>query len=262
MAVVPCNNKGQCNVNHPVFVILRPPKDLAVLPFDEAVANVFGFYSVQMGMLEMDLLKQSRIPYMVRSEPKQQKNDDKRCLVHCDTTQMPWQANSVDLLLLPHALELSVNAHQTLREAERVLVPEGHLMLTGFNPYSAWGMKQRLNRDKCFPWNSEFIPLLRIKDWLALLGLEIVNIKMACFAPPINNEAWLNRFQPQDKASEHWWLMMGGVYFIVAKKKVLGMRLIRPNWTKSKLKPSMVSVPSQRQPSQRKSSEKNNESEK
>lgn len=227
--------------------------------FDDAVANVFGFYSVQMGMLEMDLLKHSRIPYMVRSDNLRPLNEDKRCIVCCDTTQMPWQANSVDLLLLPHALEMSLNAHQTLREAERVLVPEGHLMLTCFNPYSTWGLKQRLHQDKGFPWRNEFIPLLRIKDWLALLGLEMVNIKMACFAPPINQEGWLKRFQSKDKASEHWWLMMGGVYFIVAKKKVLGMRVIRPNWTTSKIKPSMVTVPSQRQPSQQMNDSKSNE---
>ncbi len=223
--------------------------------FDEAVSDVFGFYAVQMGLLEIDLLQHSRMPHMVYATSEPAISADMPCQersykVSCDTTQMPWQAASVDLLLLPHALDFSLNAHQTLREAERVLVPEGHVMMTGFNPFSMWGLKQRFNRDAGFPWDGEFLPLLRIKDWLALLGFEIVDIKMACFAPPFNSLSWLSRFQCMDKASSHWWLMMGGVYFIVAKKRVLGMRVIRPNWNKAKIKPSMVSVPSQRQPSQ------------
>ena len=149
-------------------------------------------------------------------------------------------------VLLPHVLEFSENPHQTLREAERVLVPEGHIMISGFNPISTWGLKRLAAGREGYPWDGNFLPLLRIKDWLALLGFELTATRMACYAPPCRNPAWLGRFRGLDKAGDRWWPMMGGIYFIVAKKRVLGMRLIRPNWQATKLKPRLVATPSQK----------------
>lgn len=220
--------------------------------FDEAVGDVFGFHAVQIGMLHMDLLRNSRIPHTIHT-------DEASGDVHCDSMQLPFQANTIDLLLLPHALDFSQNPQQTLREAERVLMPEGHIMLTGFNPFSAWGLKHMLRKQPDadamdtrrlpghFPWNSNFLSLLRIRDWLALLGFELVAGSMTCYTPPFSSYKALQRFQWMDKAGARLWPMMGGVYFVVAKKKVVGMRLIRPNWNKAKLKPGLVATPSQRQ---------------
>lgn len=212
--------------------------------FDSAVSDIFGFNAVQIGMTSMDLLRSSRIPFSLKAG-----NGQGDAL--CDSRYLPFLNNSIDLLLLPHALEFSHDPHQTLREAERVLVPEGHIMLTGFNPISAWGLKRGLTKDDGYPWNGSFLPLLRIKDWLALLGFEMVAGRMACYSPPFANPTWRRRFEFMDKAGDRWWPMMGGVYFIAAKKRVLGMRVIRPNWKKSKLKSSLISVPSQRRPSQK-----------
>ena len=212
--------------------------------FDSAVSDVFGFNAVQIGMATMDLLRSSRIPFSFKAG-----NGQGDAL--CDSRYLPFLSNSIDLLLLPHALEFSHDPHQTLREAERVLVPEGHIMLAGFNPISAWGLKRALTKDDGYPWNGSFLRLPRIKDWLALLGFEMVAGRMACYAPPFANPAWRRRFEFMDKSGDRWWPMMGGIYFIVAKKRVLGMRVIRPNWNKSGLKPNLVSVPSQTQPSQK-----------
>ena len=212
--------------------------------FDNAVSDVFGFNALQLGMLEMDLLRNCRIPFSIKANINQG-------AVHCDSSQLPILTNSIDLLLLPHALEFSPSPHQTLREAERVLVPEGHIMISGFNPISGWGLRRLAARRVDYPWNGHFLPLLRIKDWLALLGFEIVAGRMACYALPFDNPAWLHRFQFMGKTGDRWWPMMGGVYFIVAKKRVLGMRLIRPNWNKSKLKPSLVPAPTQKTDTQK-----------
>lgn len=207
--------------------------------FDHAVSDVFGFNAVQLGMLHMDLLRQARIPYVVRA-------DSARGAVRCESVQLPFTSNSVDLLLMPHTLDFSQNPQQTLREAERVLVAEGHIMISGFNPLSAWGMKRYLKRRDGFPWDSNFLSLLRIKDWLALLGLEMVSGRMACYAPPFSSYQGLQRCRWMDKLGRRCWPMMGGIYFVVAKKRVLGMRLIRPNWQAAKFKPRLVAVPSQK----------------
>ncbi|HSH72983.1 MAG TPA: methyltransferase domain-containing protein [Methylophilaceae bacterium] len=211
--------------------------------FDEAVGDVFGFNAIQVGMLQMDLLRNSRIPFSIRANlnPGQIPGQ-----LLCDSVQLPLLSNSIDLLLLPHGLDFSTNPQQTLREAERVLVAEGHIMITGFNPVSSWGLKHMLGKNGNYPWNSSFLSLLRVKDWLALLGFEMVTSQMTCYSPPLSKAAWLQRFQFMDKVGGRWWPMMGGVYFIVAKKKVVGMRLIRPNWNKAKFKPSLVATPSQK----------------
>jgi SAM-dependent methyltransferase len=207
--------------------------------FDNAVSDVFGFNALQLGMPEMDLLRNSRMPFLFKASQQ-------HGLVHCDPGHLPFTGNSLDLVLLPHTLEFSENPHQTLREAERVLVPEGHIMITGFNPISAWGLRRFVSKRESYPWNGRAFSLLRIKDWLELLGFELVAGHMACYAPPCRNPVWLDKLRFMDKAGDRWWPMMGGIYFVTAKKRVIGMRVIRPNWSKSRLKAGLVPTPSQK----------------
>ena len=69
-----------------------------------------------------------------------------RAALYCDFDALPFPDHSLDLVVLPHALELSRDPHLTLREVERVLVPEGRVMILGFNPASLWGLRQRFGR--------------------------------------------------------------------------------------------------------------------
>lgn len=213
--------------------------------FDQVVTDLFGFNAVQIGMLEMDLLRNCRIPFAFRTGLAQGN-------VYAAPEFLPIRENCIDLLLLPHALEFSQNPHQVLREAERVLVPEGHVVISGFNPLSLWGLKRLLSRREDYPWTGSFLGQARIKDWLALLGFEVTAWHMACYAPPFRNPAWRNRFACLDQAGGGKWPMPGGVYCVVAKKRVLGMRLIKPNWNKSKLKPSLIPAPTQKSEPQKK----------
>lgn len=192
--------------------------------FDAAVADIFGFNAVQLGMPNVDLLRNSRIPFRCIAA------GGGKAALHCEFEQLPLATGSVDLLLLPHILEFSDNPHQVLRDAERVLMPEGHIVISGFNPLSFWGMRRRFREKRGYPWRGRFISLMRLKDWLALLGLEVVAGRMGCYTPPFTSEQWLSRMRWMDKAGDRWWPMMGGVYFLVARKKVAGMRLIRPQW--------------------------------
>ena len=219
--------------------------------FDAAVGDIFGFNAVQMGMLQIDVLKNSRIPHIMHVG-----NNAGDC--YCESDYLPFAESCIDLVCLPHVLEFSENPHQTLREAERVLVPEGHLILTGFNPISAWGIKHALKNDMSYPWHGHFFTISRIKDWLALLGLEFVSGSMSCYEPPINNEKWLNNFEFMDKMGSQWWPMLGGIYFIVAKKRVVNITLLKPNWKKTTLK-SRLAVSSQKNTHKTKPHQKNNE---
>lgn len=208
--------------------------------FDGTVADIFGFNAVQLGMPEADLLRNCRIPSRFKAAV------NGSVTLRCEPEQLPFATNSADLLLLPHALEFSGNPHDTLREAERILVPEGHLVISGFNPLSLWGARRLFDKHGEHPWQGKFIPLLRIKDWLALLGFEVVAGRMGCYAPPLRKESWLQRCRFMDGAGDRWWPMLGGVYFLVAKKRVTGVRLIRPSWNGSRVAQVLMPKPTQK----------------
>jgi len=208
--------------------------------FDTTVANIFGFNAVQLGMPNVDLLRNSRISYRLIAAAN-------GGALHCNFDQLPLASNSVDLLLLPHVLEFAKNPHQTLRDAVRTLVPEGHMIISGFNPVSLWGARYLFGRREDLPWNGRFISLMRMKDWLALLDLEVVAGRMACYAPPLKNQKWLAKLDWMNRAGDRWWPMMGGTYFLVAKKRVAGMRLIRPQWGNRSIAQVLVPRPTQKE---------------
>ena len=132
------------------------------------------------------------------------------------------------------------------------------LLISGFNPFSAWGAASGLKKlfcksDTCtldFPWNGKFIGIARLKDWLALLGFEVVSVAMCCHVPPFEQEAWHKRFNFMENLGTNWLPMMGGVYFVVAKKRVAGMTLLKPNWKHIPLQSPLVVRPTQRKPTQ------------
>ena len=193
--------------------------------FDDTVADVFGFYALQLGQVAQDFLTASRIPLKCRLAPAGD------VALRADFHELPIAGNSVDLLVLPHVLEFSLVPHQILREVHRVLMPEGHVVISGFNPRSLWGLRRLFNRHRdAFPWCGRFIHLPRLKDWLALLGLEIAAGKMTCYVPPCSQEKWIQRFRLVDVAGDRWWPIAGGVYFLHAIKRVRGMRVIMPKW--------------------------------
>lgn len=193
--------------------------------FDRAVADMFGFNAMQLGLTEHDFLRANRMPlrFSVGTEPE--------AGLRADFCQLPVESNSIDLVLLPHVLEFSANPHQILREVGRVLMPEGQVIVCGFNPRSLWGMRRILDTTRQeYPWCGNFISLPRLKDWLALLDFEVTGGKMSCYVPPLRQEKWLRRFQFMETAGDRWWPVSSGVYFLQAVKRVHGMRVIKPNW--------------------------------
>ena len=192
--------------------------------FDHTVSDIFGFNAMQVGLQECDFLRSSRMPLRFAAG-NQPGNDVRIC---CD--ELPFACDSLDMVVLPHVLEFADNPHQILREVERVLRPEGNLLISGFNPFSLWGMHRALGRKQGYPWCGHFIRLPRLKDWLALLGFEVVGGRFAAYAPPLHHSKWLDSFSFMEKAGDRWWAVSGGVYFLHAIKRVPGMRLIKPRW--------------------------------
>jgi SAM-dependent methyltransferase len=207
--------------------------------FDAAVTDLFGYNALQVGLPRVDLLRCSRMTLRVRAAPIEPAG------LRSEYTALPVAAGVVDLVVLPHVLEFSLHPHQILREVERVLRPDGNLLISGLNPWSLWGIRRTLaGAGGDFPWQGEYISLLQLKDWLTLLGFEVTAGRMSCYAPPCMQPKWLRRCRFMEAAGNRWWPFAGGVYFLQAVKRVVGMRMIQPRWSeRARLKPALAVVP-------------------
>ena len=143
--------------------------------------------------------------------------------------ELPFEAQSIDLCVVPHILEFTPQPHEILREIDRVMRPEGRILIIGFNPWSLFGVK-KLWASKGYPWQGQFVSLVRMKDWLQLLGFEPSSGKLACYIPPCETADWQRRYLFLEQAGDRWWGVSGGVYMLEAIKRVKGMRLMTPNW--------------------------------
>ena len=191
--------------------------------FDAVSADIFGFKAMQLGQCHIDFLRANRMPFRFTASVIDGS-------VQARPEELPFDSQCIDLIALPHLLEFSPQPHQLLREVERVLRPEGRLLLAGFNPLSLWGLKNRARSSLGYPWNGQFLQLARIKDWLTLLGFELLAGRMICYAPPIDHSGWLRSFRFMEAAGDRWWALGGGVYLLHAVKRVRAMRVIAPRW--------------------------------
>src|SRR6218665_1388620 len=155
---------------------------------------------------------------------------------------LPFAAARLDLIVLPHTLELSIDPHAALRAVERVLMPEGRVVINSLKPTSLWGLRQRRARwyrhlghgTPYLPEVGELIGYWRLRDWLRLLGFEVESTRFGCYRPAVRNAQWLERFGWMDALGEKWWPILGAAYFLVAVKRVHGMRLLNPDWRSSR----------------------------
>jgi len=207
---------------------------------DELTADIFGYNALQIGLPGFDTLAANRMPNRWVTDAVFPPDDSsvtttRPVVVVHDFTELPFATQSLDLVVLPHVLEFAVEPHQVLREVERVLIPEGQVIICGFNPVSTWGLRQtagRVTGSHFLPLHGEFISVPRLKDWLKLLNMEINRGHFGCYAPPFSNEKWLDRFAFLEKAGNRWWPYLGALYIVQAIKRVKGMRLIGPAWQK------------------------------
>lgn len=191
---------------------------------DAIVPDIFGFHALQIGLPQGDFLRANRIPLRCKA------GSFGAVDVDCDFAALPFAANSVDLVVLPHVLEFAADPHQILREVERILMPEGQLIIIGFNPLSLWGLKRRIKESDRFPWNGQYLSLNRLGDWLKLLGFELDEGALGCYIPPVEQPKWLRRWRFFEGAGRSWWAFSGAIYVLRAIKRTPGMRLITPNW--------------------------------
>jgi len=147
-------------------------------------------------------------------------------VVDCDCLGI--YSDSVDAVLMPHILEVSPDPHAVLREVDRILRPDGQVVVLGFNPISWWGLRRVIARGRFPPGVRHMISEHRLRDWLSLLSFSVLRAGFYFSAAPIRRGVSRGRAL----APLRQWSGFSGCYILVARKEMFTMTPIRPVWTR------------------------------
>ena len=155
-------------------------------------------------------------------------------MVIAEPQHLPVASDSVDAVILPHTLDFAPNPHQVLREVERALIPEGRVVIIGFNPFSLWGLWRQFGRWRgAVPWCANFVSYPRLNDWLTLMGLDIERTDVMEFRPPTRTR----RLESVERVGRRVWPMLAGIYAVRAVKRVSRVTPLQPRWARLRVLP-------------------------
>lgn len=203
---------------------------------DEWCPKLFGYHMLKLGGLSCELTScNCNIQHQVNLDSKNPLHN-----VIADRYELPFLEKSFDAVVLSHQLEYAEDPHRLLREVDRVMIDDGYLIITGFNPMSFTGLASLMPwRKNNFPWSGRMFTPNRIKDWLGVLNYQVVYADTYALFPMKRYRTmwtWL------ESSIGDWASPMGSLYFIVARKRTYPLKPIKPHWRlKKKLTPASVS---------------------
>ncbi len=196
---------------------------------EKSINRLFGYHQAEIGVSHrVPVGNPSNLGHKFYVLPELEPDLPENVIVS-RSDELAIDCGTLDLVILHHALDFSPNPHQTLREAARVLKPNGHLVIVGFNPFSLWGARRMFVRSKQAPWNNRFISGRRIEDWLNLLDFKVKTPAYFYYGLPYNNSALLRRMMWLDKVLDSR-VPLGAYYMIKAQKQVLSRLRSYPTW--------------------------------
>ena len=197
---------------------------------DKVLAALFGYHLLQVGCPgKLNLARASRTLRQFSVDLEYSSSECGACLA--EPEYLPIQGDCIDVAILPHTLEFCSDPYQTLREIDRVLIPEGHLVLCGFNPLSHWGLRRFLEQKKRAPWSGRFLRVGTLREWLEVLGFELRCVEHFFFAPPLSQPKLAKVLTFGDRGAKARWPILAGAYLILARKRVSTLTPIRPRWS-------------------------------
>ena len=203
---------------------------------DEYLPDLFGYYLLQCGCPEFQFenavgnwLKSSRVSTQICID--YDINQGVSC--QANLAHLPMKSDSLDIVILPHVLDFSSEPHQVLREVERVLIAEGHVVILGFNPWSIWNLVRHglFWTKKKTPWNARFLAAARVMDWLKLLGFDEIQYKGYFHHIPVQNDKISKKLYFLGKMTKRFFPYFGAGYILVARKRVETLTPIKPRWS-------------------------------
>jgi SAM-dependent methyltransferase len=204
----------------------------------EALAQVFGWQLLQIGQWGDDdgLLAEARTQRKSVLAWHGARPSGTATAIRSRTDSLAIASDSVDAVLLPHTLEYEPEPHEIVREVGRVLSGEGHLIVFGFRPFSSWGLRNLFAKNGFPPGMERMIGEGRLRDWLKLLGFEVVDARRYLFSLPWSaGSPSSQRFF--ERTGTHLWPMFAGGYLLKARKRVYTLTPVRPRW---RLRPKVV----------------------
>ena len=191
---------------------------------DEWCPKLFGYHMLKLGGLSCELTSCCcNIQHQVSLDLSHSMSN-----VIADCYELPFLEKSFDAVIMAHQLEYSVDPHRLLREVDRVMIDDGYLIITGFNPLSLLGLSSLMPwRKHSLPWSGRMFTPHRINDWLSVLNYQVVHCDRYALFPYQRYQTmwtWL------ENGVGSWASPAGSLYFIVARKRTYPLRPIKAHW--------------------------------
>ena len=195
---------------------------------DQLIGRLFGYHILQIGCHEeFSLIENSPVGHKVMFRPAWRRGSTHPVAL---SEELPVASDSVDVVVLHHALDFTEQTHRLLREGTRVLRPGGHMIVVGFNPASLWGLAKLLRSRDNVPWSGKFISRSRLGDWLQLLNLQLKSSEVALYSPPVELPRVLTHASRIERVGSKMQLPFGGVYVLQCVKQIVPITPIVPRW--------------------------------
>ncbi len=205
------------------------------------LSTSFGYYALQLGCenLAPDILQGSRVKHVFSLG--QTSDSVNAQAVHAE---LPIATDSTDLVVLMHALSQTQHPHAILREVNRVLIPDGKLIIIDFNPVSLWGLRHLVQGwlDDA-PWAGHYYTSGRLHDWASLLGFEQLHDFKCGHVLPFNYQKLINNSRILSKFSERWLRFSGALNILVFEKNTIPLTPVKNGWVRHKILPPNVIRP-------------------
>ncbi|HEX4266655.1 MAG TPA: methyltransferase domain-containing protein [Steroidobacteraceae bacterium] len=195
----------------------------------EALDDVFGWELLQIGAWGSgrELLSGARTRHQaIVAPPGLSSSAD----IRGRPTHLPIISDSIDAVLLPHILEFATDPYAIVREADRVLVGEGRLLVLGFRPWSLWGLRERWSRSGFPPGTRRVLSERRIREWLVLLGYEVVSAQHYLFRGPWSGGLAAGEGTGRMLRRGLTYPLPANAYLLKARKRIYTLTPIRPRF--------------------------------
>ena len=206
------------------------------------LSTTFGYYSLQIGCPGMaDRLQEScRIKHQYTLDEL-----GSRARVRANPSMLPFASDSVDLVILMHHLSNTAEPHAVLREAFRILIPEGKLVIIDFNPVSLWGLRHFFQSWlEHVPFTGHLYTARRIDDWMRLLGFDQDRHIRLGYMPPIQRPSITRHLGWLEKSMRTVSPVLGAINLMVYSKNIAPLTPVRHRWVTRKILPGKIARPS------------------
>lgn len=206
-----------------------------LLELDRILPAIPGDVALQIGgPSNLRLLNKSKIPHVFYCSDQEGHANDSR--VQCDYKQLPYETDSVHLVLVAHALEFYEEPLALLAEIYRVLKPGGQLIILGFNRWSSWSLVRWWKEYRGYPWLGAFHSIWRVRSWIDQIGYGVIANKSTFFMGPTKKRPSKKWLEMSEILGQVFIPKMGAIHLIYAQKKVAGITPLVKMWGRKRMR--------------------------